>query len=78
MVWAEYGTIKDDVFIPACGDRAVIILDGRYRLDALIDTAIVNNGHRRPVYEAVQLFKGPRFTESKPLTKPIKLIVRID
>lgn len=76
MVWAEYGSIVNDLFIPACGDRSVIILDGRCKLDTLIDTAIIHNGNRRPVYEAVQLFKGPRFTESKPLTKPIKLSIQ--
>ena len=76
MVWAEYGSIVGDSFTPACGDRAVIILDGRCRLDTLVDTAIMHNGHRRPVYEAVQLFKGPRFTESTPLTKPIKLSIQ--
>jgi hypothetical protein len=75
MTWVEYGEIKDGKFIPGCGDRAVVILDGRRSIDNLIWDAKTYNGFRRPTYTAFQLFKGPRLTQARPLTCPIALSV---
>jgi len=40
---------------PACGDRAVLILDGRHNLQTLKAEAATMN---RPEYNGFQIFKG--------------------
>ena len=59
--------------IEACGDRAVIVLDGRQSLETWKQDAIDNNGIRRPVYCGYQLFKGDNFNRSQPITEYISL-----
>ena len=58
-----------DELIPACGDRAVIILDGRVRSDT--HHAIAEEECRKRGYKAYQLHKSERFRDSpiSPLVK---------
>ena len=63
-----------DNLIPACGDRAVIVLDGRNSLETMKQDARVNNGVRRPVYDAFKIHKGESFSNNcKSLTELIYL-----
>lgn len=55
-----------------CGDRSVVVLDGRNNLATMKSDAIRFNGYRRPKYEAYQIFKGD-FRESKAITDIINL-----
>lgn len=75
MVYVQYfdKSAISEKLIPACGDRAVFILDGRNGLWTMIDDAIKANGVRRPVYKAFQIWKGESFSKSKPITKIFKL-----
>lgn len=67
MYYIQYfnGTTKES---EACGDRAVVILDGRNSLQTMKNEAIEFNGYRRPVYSAYQIFKGETFTRSQSIT----------
>ena len=56
-----------------CGDRAVIILDGRRKLETMHNDAYRFNGYRRPNYAAYQIFKGQSFTDSKPISELVML-----
>ena len=71
MTFVQYyhkGAVSGDL-IPACGDRAVVILDGRNRFETMVEDAIKFNGYRRPVYEAFQLFQGDSFTRCKAISE---------
>lgn len=71
MVYVQYfdkSCISDNL-IPACGDRSVVVLDGRNKLETWIQDAIKFNGFRRPKYKAFQIFKGESFTRSNPITE---------
>ena len=46
---------------PVCGDRGVVILDGRTRLSTMIEDAKNFNGYRRPVYDAFAICRGESF-----------------
>lgn len=75
MVFIQYfdkGIITGEL-IPACGDRAVVQLDGRQTLETWKTDAISFNGFRRPVYKAYQIFKGRNFNDCKALTEIISL-----
>lgn len=67
----HYGTTGK--LIPACGDRSVVVLDGRQKLHTWLQDAKNFNGWRRPVYPAFQLWRGRSFTQSQPLTKVLPL-----
>jgi len=41
-----------------CGDRAVLILDGRNSLETHVKDAIENNGKRRPKYYGFEIRFG--------------------
>lgn len=51
-----------DELIPACGDRAVIILDGRVRSDT--HHAIAEEECRKRGYKAYQIHKSERFRDN--------------
>lgn len=68
----EPSAMDNTKLIEACGDRAVLIIDGRYRISRCIEEAIINNGHRRPKYDAFQIFEGASILRSKPVTDIIK------
>ncbi len=69
-----YEKRKDGTFYNPCGDRSIVILDGRRSLSNLKLDAIECNGHRRPVYDAFQIFKGDNINRNvRALTNIIPL-----
>lgn len=52
--------------IPACGDRAVIIVDGRER--EMAHHKLAQYFQMRRGYEAYRLMKGETFTRAEPTT----------
>ena len=59
----QWGALSG-LLIPACGDRSVIILDGRERLETGHKTAIIE-GQKRG-YPGFNIWEGESFTRSKP------------
>lgn len=55
--YLDYSPVTGELYEP-CGDRAVVILDGRNTLDTWINDAKVMNGKHRPVYPAFRIMKG--------------------
>lgn len=53
--------------IQACGDRAVLILDGRNNLKTW--QAIAETECKKRGYIGYRIMRGERFTTSKPITK---------
>ena len=41
-----------------CGDRCVIILDGRIKLESMVDIAVDSNGVNRPKYPFFEIRAG--------------------
>jgi len=41
-----------------CGDRSIIILDGRVKLENMVEIAIESNGRARPLYPYFQICEG--------------------
>lgn len=75
MVYVQYferGLMTGDL-IPACGDRSVVILDGRRSLESLKDDARKCNSDHRPKYAAFQIMRGPSILRAKPITGVIPL-----
>ncbi len=62
-----------ELLVSACGDRAIVILDGRDTLDKMIQDARDFNGVHRPVYKAFKIHKGDNVLRSNPITKLILL-----
>jgi hypothetical protein len=58
--YLEISPISGKIYEP-CGDRAVVILDGRLNLDSMINAAHENNGARRPRYAHFKIMRGARF-----------------
>ena len=56
---------------PATGDRAVIILDGRGRIDNMHTIAAATARQRG--YCGYRIYKGDSFTRSSPLTQYIPI-----
>ena len=76
MRYVQYyhkGVISGDL-IPACGDRAVVILDGRNSISTSIQDSHKYNGYRRTNYLAFKLFEGANFSGAKPITEIIQHI----
>lgn len=75
MVYAQYfnyGVISKEL-IEACGDRSVVILDGRQNEYTWHIDAVECNGFRRPKYPAYQLWRGRNFSDSQPISKVVIL-----
>lgn len=62
--WNDY---KDEL-IEVCGDRGVVILDGRNTLETMHNDAIEFNKDVLRQYPAYQIFKGETLTRSQPIT----------
>jgi hypothetical protein len=74
MTYVQYYEPKlDGTLGEACGDRGVVILDGRNSIATMKLDARRFNGYRRPVYEAFAIFSGPSFTRSTAITPIIPL-----
>jgi hypothetical protein len=65
--WNDYA----DKLIEACGDRSVVILDGRNGLSVSIADAHASNGVRRRHYPAFRIYQGPSELRSDPITDVI-------
>jgi hypothetical protein len=66
--WKHEGKIMEE-----CGDRGVVILDGRNSLQTSIDDAIGFNGRHRPYYAAYRIFQGESLSNARPITKLIEI-----
>ena len=69
MYYVQYYDKRGKEFIEPCGDRSVLILDGRNNLKTMHQDAENNNGIRRPYYDAYRIFKGDSFLNSLPITE---------
>jgi len=72
MRYVQYYHKQGDKLVEACGDRAVVILDGRNTIETSKQDAVKFNGYRRPRYDGFQIWEGDTFTRSKPITNIIK------
>jgi len=75
MIYVQYfqKSATSEELVEACGDRAVVVLDGRQSTATQKVDAISLNGTRRPTYLAYQLFRGETFTRSEAITGIISL-----
>ena len=75
MVYVQYlqKSALTGELTPACGDRSVVILDGRNNIETMKAQAVSHNGFRRPIYLAYQIFRGDTFSRSEPITNIIEL-----
>jgi len=74
MLYAQFlqrSALNPEVIIEACGDRAVVILDGRMRLQTARDIASDECAKRG--YVAWQLMRGESFTRSIPASPVVHL-----
>ena len=55
--YLNYGCISGDIIEP-CGDRAVVVLDGRNSLETMIKDGADFNGQRRPKYPHYRVMRG--------------------
>ena len=67
MIFAEFYNSTPDGFQPACGDRSVIVLDGRQSAPA--QGAIAAEECRKRGYAAWRIFKGESFTHAAPISQ---------
>lgn len=67
MIFAQFfhKAVTSDELIPACGDRSVIVIDGRV-VSATKDD-IAKTTCKRRGYLAYQLCRGSSFTRSAPI-----------
>ena len=74
MIYAQFfqsSAIDSTKLIEACGDRSVIILDGRVCGTTHRSWAREECASRG--YQAWQLMKGPRFTDSHPISDIVEM-----
>ena len=73
MRFIQYFELFNNKLVEACGDRSVVIIDGRYRISRCHEDAIELNGKRRPNYDAYQIWEGESLLRSKPISDIFKL-----
>jgi hypothetical protein len=73
MRYVQYFEDRDGKLVEPCGDRCVIILDGRNSITTSMQDAIHFNGFRRPNYDAFQIRQGEVFSRSSAMTEIITL-----
>lgn len=61
------------MLVEACGDRSVVLLDGRNNLRTMKEDVMRYNGNHRPNYDAYRIYQGDTFTRSHPITELISL-----
>lgn len=78
MYFAQFfhKAVNSDELIPACGDRAVVILDGRASRN-------IHHRNARAIcaargYLAYQLNKGDTFTRCSPISQVIRVTPHIE
>lgn len=72
MRYVQYFNKINGNFHEPCGDRCVVILDGRNTMVNSVNDAIRFNGFRRPTFNAFQIRVGD-FLNWKPITKIIEI-----
>lgn len=55
--YLDYSPVTGELYEP-CGDRAIVILDGRRNLQGWVDDAKECNGVRRPKYPHFRIMLG--------------------
>jgi hypothetical protein len=55
--YVDYSPVTGSLYEP-CGDRSVVILDGRRNLSGWIEDAHAMNGYRRPQYAGFKIMRG--------------------
>lgn len=55
--YLDVSPVTGNVYEP-CGDRSVVILDGRNNLETWIKDAEKFNGFRRPMYPGFRIMRG--------------------
>ncbi len=55
--YVDKSPVTGNMYAP-CGDRSVVILDGRNNLDTMINDAHEFNGVRRPLYVGFNIVRG--------------------
>lgn len=68
MYYVQYFNKRDDKLVEGVGDRSVVILDGREKVENMHLAARRHNGFNRPLYDGYQLMKGERFSTSRPIS----------
>jgi len=63
--YLDYSPVTGELYEP-CGDRAVVILDGRRNLQGWVDDAKECNGVRRPKYPHFRIMLGD-FSQATPI-----------
>lgn len=68
MYFAEFYTkgVRSGKLIPACGDRAVLILDGRESRDKQIQAAM--QWGKQHHFDAFQICRGPSFASGSAIS----------
>ncbi len=68
--YLDYSPVTGNLYEP-CGDRAVVILDGRRNLEGWIQDAHECNGVRRPKYPHFTIMRGD-FRQAQPIYTTVK------
>lgn len=55
--YLAYSPVTGNLYEP-CGDRAVVVLDGRNSLETMVNDAHQFNGFRRPMYPHFKIMRG--------------------
>lgn len=67
--YLDFSPVTGELYEP-CGDRAVVILDGRRNLSAWVQDAKDCNGKHRPTYPHFRIMQGD-FNESRAIYSTI-------
>lgn len=70
MIYAQFfhrSALDENALVEACGDRSVVIYDGRRRADWIGQDAKAECLKRG--YDAWQIFRGETFTRSAPISQ---------
>jgi len=75
MVYVQYlekGPISGEL-IETCGDRGIVILDGRNSITTIHNDAKRFNGYKRPFYDAYRIYEGENLLRSSPISDIVLL-----
>lgn len=67
--YLAYSPVTGNLYEP-CGDRAVVVLDGRNSLETMVNDAHQFNGFRRPKYPHFMIMQGS-FRQAKAIYSTI-------